>query len=413
MIHFEQATLSNGLKLVVTNDPSTPLVAVCTTYMVGTRDEQMDKTGFAHLFEHLMFGGSENAPDFDGALQDAGGENNAYTSNDFTVYYETLPLENLETALWLESDRMAALTLNKKALKTQQKVVVEEFKETCLNEPYGDVWHFLSPLVYTQHPYKIPTIGLSFEHIEQATLEDVKSFFERYYRPDNAILTLCGNINLETALPLVEKYFGRIPASAPLQKNYPQEPTQTEKRSLWHQGEVPLNAIYLAFRAAPRASQAYYIEDVLSDLLAEGETGSLYQQLVKERQIFTEIDAYTTATLDDSMFIIEAKLYDNQTFETAEATIWEELRKLQTQPLNTRDWEKLQNRIESNFVFGELSTINKAMNLGFYTALGDANLINTEADLYRSLSPVQICEHAQALFQPERASVLYYQKKKA
>jgi len=410
MTKFETAQLANGLQLVVHQDINTPLAAVCVTYKVGTRDEELHRTGFAHLFEHLMFGGSKNAPNFDDEIQQAGGENNAFTNQDFTVYYQTLPLTNIETALWLEADRMADLGLNKKSLSTQQKVVVEEFKETCLNEPYGDVWHHLSPLVYTQHPYKIPTIGLTFEHIEQASLDDVKRFFQRFYRPNNAVLSIVGNINLATALPLVEKWFGDIPAGENLGKNYPQEPPIKEPRRLRVKSNAPLNAIFISFLASPRTALGYYADDLLSDILAEGEAARLYQHLVKEQQIFTEIDAYTTENVDAGLFVIEAKLAENQTFEAAEAAIWKELDALKSEKLSAHEWQKLQNRVEHDLVFEEISINNKAINLGFYAALGDIQQINKEADCYKRISPEFLQNYSQQLFNPQSAATLWYEK---
>jgi zinc protease len=410
MINFETAELKNGLQLVVHQDISSPLAAVCMTYKVGTRDEDLHRTGFAHLFEHLMFGGSKNALNFDDEIQNAGGENNAFTNQDFTVYYQTLPLANLETALWLEADRMSDLLLNKKSLATQQKVVVEEFKETCLNEPYGDVWHHLSPLVYTQHPYKIPTIGLTFEHIEQASLEDVKNFFQRFYRPNNAVLSIVGNINLAIALPLVEKWFADIQEGQKLIKNYPTEPKIEQPRRLKVQANVPLDAIFISFLSASRYELNYYADDMLSDILAEGEAARLYQRLVKEQQIFTEIDAYTTETLDAGMFVIEGKIAENQTFETAEQAIWTELNALKNEKLTHHEWQKLQNRVEHNLAFGEISSVNKAINLGFYAAINDLPRINQEADFYKQINPDFLQNYAQKLFNPQNTVTLLYEK---
>jgi len=414
MINFEREELANGLRLVVNTDKSTPLVAVCVSYFVGTRDEDSEKTGFAHLFEHLMFGGSKHAPNFDDYIQSAGGENNAYTNQDMTVYYETVPRENLEVALWLEADRMADLTLNKKALAVQRKVVVEEFKETCLNEPYGDVWHYLSPLAYQTHPYQVPTIGKSIDHIKNATIEDVKSFFDRFYRPNNAVLVLSGNIELAEAKELAEKWFGDVAAGEPVSRNYPKEQPQTEARRVEVRADVPLNALYIAFVGASRGEAAYYADTLLTDVLAEGEAARLYQRLVKDESVFSEIDAYTTATIDESLVVIEAKLYDNISFEQAEAAIWRELDLLKNEPLTPREWEKLQNRVESTLIFSEISASNKAANLAYYELLGDIELINRESEAHRAVSPNVLQNRAQYLFQPQRSNTLrYYAEAKA
>ena len=411
MINYQRTTLDNGLRLIVNTDRSTPLVAVCITYFVGTRDENPERTGFAHLFEHLMFGGSKNAPNFDDYIQSAGGENNAYTNQDMTVYYEVVPRENLEIALWLEADRMADLTLNKKALNVQRKVVVEEFKETCLNEPYADVWHYLGPLVYKKHPYQVPTIGKEIDHIKNASLEDVQSFFKKFYRPNNAVLTLSGNIEMEEAKALVEKWFGDLPAGEAIDRNYPQEEEQTEARTLDIYAAVPLKALYIAFPAAKRNEAAYYADSLLTDVLAEGEASRLYKSLVKDKLMFSEIDAYTTGTLDTSLVVIEGKLYDNITFEAAEAAIWAELEHLKNNPLAEREWEKLQNQVETNLVFSELSSSNKASNLGYYEVMGDLERINSEHQAHREATPSVLQARAKALFQKQRSNTLRYHVK--
>ncbi len=413
MINFHRSRLPNGLRLLVNIDRSTPLVAVCLTYFVGTRDEDAARTGFAHLFEHLMFGGSQNAPNFDDYVQRAGGENNAYTNQDMTVYYQTLPSENLDVALWLEADRMNALTLNKKALGVQRKVVVEEFKETCLGEPYGDVWHHLAPLVYTQHPYQVPTIGKEIAHIEKAELSDVKSFFERFYAPNNAVLVVSGNVDPQTVAERVQHYFGDIAPAPDYARVYPQEPEQTQARRKTLQADVPLNAIYIAFPSAGRGSADYYADCLLTDILAEGEAARLYQRLVKTQALFSEIDAYTTATIDPAMIVIEGKLSENVSFETAEAAIWQELEQLKNEALAEREWDKLQNRVENSLIFSELSPSTKAANLGFYELLQGAEGINEETAAYRAVSAQRLQSRAQAIFRPERSNTLLYEAKEA
>lgn len=411
MVSFVRHTLANGLRLLVHTDNSTPLVAVCLSYDVGTRDENPDKTGFAHLFEHLMFGGSKHAPDFDDPLQKAGGENNAFTNQDMTVYYEVLPRENIETALWLEADRMAHLTLNKKALEVQRKVVIEEFKETCLNEPYGDIWHHIGALAYKVHPYSVPTIGKTPQHIADATLGDVKHFFESHYCPNNAVLSIAGNIDGEEALSLVEKWFGAIPAGKVPPRQLPAEPQQTEARSLSIEADVPLNALFICFHCAARKDAEYYIDDILTDLLGGGESAILYQQLVKKEQLFSEIDAYLTGTTDTNLFIIEGKLSEETSYEQAEAAIWSILEQIKNETISPRELQKLKNRVEHSLVFSETSAINKAISLGYFELLGNADDINEEAAQYNKLTPPDLQLRAQYLLSKHRASTIYYRSK--
>lgn len=412
MIHFHRRTLPNGLRVLVNVDRSTPLAAVCLTYFVGTRDEEADCTGFAHLFEHLMFGGSQNAPNFDDYVQRAGGENNAYTTQDMTVYYESLPTENIDVALWLEADRMRSLTLNKKALNVQRKVVVEEFKETCLGEPYGDVWHHLAPMVYTRHPYQVPTIGKEIAHIEGAELSDVKSFFERFYAPNNAVLVISGDVDVESVYARVEHYFGDIaPSALPLRRTYEQEPEQTSERRKVVRADVPLNGLYIAFPAAGRGSSEYYADCLLTDILAEGEASRLQQRLVKSHALFSEIDAYTTATIDPAMIVIEGKISEGRSFEEAESAVWAELEALKTVTLGEWEWEKLQNRVEHSLVFAEMGASTKAANLGFFEWLGGAEAINEETKAYRAVSAERLQARAQEIFRRERSSTLLYEAK--
>lgn len=412
-MEFTKYQLDNGLKLLVHQDKSTPLVSVCITYNVGTRDEQAGKTGFAHLFEHLMFGGSKNAPSFDDYIQQAGGENNAFTNQDMTVYYEYMPCQNLEVALWLEADRMLQLNLNEENLERERKVVVEEFKESCLNEPYGDVWHHIGPLAYKKHPYQIPTIGKVPEHIENAKLEDVKEFFSHYYCPNNAILSVSGNVEPEEVFELTQKWFGEIEAGPAAKPALEQEPIQTEKRTLVVEANVPLNAIYMVFHGAERRSDDYYVDDFITDVLAEGDASQLYQSLVKEQELFTHIDAYITASMDKGLMVIEGKLAEGVSFEVAEAVIWEELQRLKDNLLTQEAVEKFQNRIEHNIEFSEMNNLHKAINLGYYELLGDAALINEEKSKYNNITAEDIQTRSQKLFKEAASSVVYYKSKQA
>lgn len=408
MVHFTRTILSNGLRVLVHEDHSTPLAAVNMLYYVGSRDEKPDKTGFAHLFEHLMFAGSRNAPDFDEPMQRAGGENNAYTTNDYTTFYEILPSENLETALWLESDRMLALNITKKALNVQRRVVVEEFKETCLNEPYGDAWHHLSALMFHRHPYRWPVIGLSPEHVENATIEDVRAFYQQWYTPNNAVLTIAGNVHTPEVLQMAEKWFGSIPAGPAPLRNLPEEPPQTALQRLEVRADVPVPAIYLAFRMPPRLHNDFYPVDLLTDVLAQGQSARLYRRLVKEKQCFSQIDAYVTANIDPGLLIIEGKPAEGTLPDDALAAIWAELELLKNDPIDARELVKIQHRFESTVVFSETSALNKAQNLGFYEILKSAELMNEEVDTYLAVTPGDLLRTAQQLFQPTNAAVLIY-----
>lgn len=411
MIKFSRFTLQNGLRVIVHEDKSTPMAAVNVLYNVGARDESPDKTGFAHLFEHLMFGGSEHAPEFDDPIQMAGGECNAFTNSDLTNFYDLVPVENLETVLWLESDRMKSLNFSEKNLDVQRKVVVEEFKETCLNQPYGDVWHHLSDLAYKVHPYRYPTIGKVPQHVEDATLDDVKDFFQKYYRPNNAILVLAGNVKTKQAKELVEEWFGDIPMGDIPQRDLPQEPEQQEFRQLTNEANVPTNAIYLAFHTPGRADKNYYAIDLLSDILGNGRSSRLYQRLMKEEQLFTSIDAYITGYLDPGLLVIEGKPAEGVSVKKAEAAIWQELEKIKNELVEARELEKIKNKMESSLEFSEANILNKAINLAFFELLGDAELINSEALEYQRVTAEEIQQMAKKILSKENCSELFYLSK--
>lgn len=409
MVHFTRQTLPNGLRVLVHEDNSTPLVAVNVTYYVGSRDEQADKTGFAHLFEHLMFAGSRNAPDFDEPLQRAGGENNAYTTNDYTTFYEILPAENLETALWLESDRMMALNISQKTFSVQQKVVVEEFIETCLNEPYGDSWHHLSDMMYREHPYRWPVIGLLPEHLQNATLADVKAFYKNWYTPNNAVLSVAGNIRAGEVFRLAERWFSAIPAGPAMRRDLPPEPLQPEPvRREIRSSNVPVPAVYLAFRTPARLHPDFYAVDLLSDVLAQGASSRLYRRLLKEREIFSQIDAYITANVDPGLLVVEGRPSVGISPDVALAAIWEELELLKKTPIEQRELEKIQHRFESTVVFSETSVLNKAQNLAFYELLDRAELMNEEVATYLAVTPADMHRAANALFQEGNSGALIY-----
>lgn len=402
--------MDNGLRVLAHEDFSTPLAAVNVAYDVGSRDEHPDKTGFAHLFEHLMFAGSMHVADFDEPLQRAGGDNNAYTTNDYTTFYESLPAHNIETALWLESDRMLALNVNKKSLEVQRRVVVEEFKETCLNEPYGDVWHHLNDLMYQVHPYRWPVIGLSPDHVEKATIDDVRQFYKKWYTPRNAVLSICGPIKTDEAFRLAEKWFAEIPAGPALpERYYPVEPEQTEhRRRVVHSPNAPVPAVFLAFRMPARLDKAFYAADTLTDILAEGRSSRLYQRLLKEKQIFAQIDAYVTANTDPGMLVIEGRPSDGVDVETALEAIWAELEDLQQQVLAHRELDKIKRRFESTIVFSEISVMNKAQNLGLFELLSNAEYMNEEVGYYLAITPEAVQKAAKACFRRENAVSLVY-----
>lgn len=409
MVHFTRQILPNGLHVLVHEDNTTPLVAVNVAYYVGSRDEQSDKTGFAHLFEHLMFAGSKNAPDFDDPLQRAGGENNAYTTNDYTTFYEILPAENLETAFWLESDRMLALNISKKALDVQRKVVVEEFKETCLNEPYGDSWHHLSELMYREHPYRWPVIGLVPEHVEKAELEDVRAFFKNWYTPNNAVLAVAGKVRAEEVFRLAEKWFAAIPPGPTAPRELiPEPPQDAPRRREVRSSNVPVPAVFLAFRTPARLHPDFYAVDLLSDVLAQGPSSRLYRRLLKERQIFSQIDAYITANIDPGLLVIEGRPSEGVSPDEALAAIWEELELLKKHTIETRELEKIQHRFESTVVFSETSVLNKAQNLAFYELLDRAELMNEEVGIYLAVTPADLHKAANDLFQERNSATLIY-----
>lgn len=408
MIEVTKHILPNGLKVLIHQDFSTPIASFNLLYNVGSKDENPEKTGFAHLFEHLMFGGSVNIPVFDEHLERIGGENNAFTNNDITNYYITLPVENIETAFWLESDRMLSLAFTKKSLDVQRNVVVEEFNQRYLNQPYGDVWLNLRPLAYTRHPYMWPTIGKSTDHIKKATLSDVKDFFYSHYAPNNAILCIAGPVNPNQIIELSNKWFGPIEKRNITVRNLPQEPIQIAPRKLEVIRDVPFNAIYKAYHMCCRNHADFPATDLMSDLLSNGKSARLYQKLVKEKQIFSNVNAYITGDIEEGLFIITGQLYPTTSFEVAEIAINQEIITLQSEPISNYELEKVQNKFESNFTFEETSVLNKAMNLAFYELLGDATLINTEVQKYRSVTPENIMQVAQKILVENNCSTLYY-----
>lgn len=408
MIQFEQFELSNGLKVIVHEDHSTPMAVVNILYDVGARDEDPERTGFAHLFEHLMFGGSINIPSYDEPLQLAGGENNAFTTNDLTNYYCQLPAENIETAFWLESDRMLSLAFDEKSLEVQRKVVSEEFKEHYLNKPYGDVWHKLRNLAFKTHPYKWMTIGAQLSHIEDATLDDVKKFFFKHYTPVNAILTVAGHVSIEQVKQLAEKWFGNIPSGERYQRNLPVEPEQTEPRKLDVTANVPLDAFYKCWHIYPRLDKRYYIADLITEILSGGGSSRLFQSLVKEKQLFSNIECYHFGTLDAGLLAIEGKLVKGVKMEDAEAAVEAELAKIKAVLVEEKELQKVKNKTESLIAFEDMSLMNRANSLAFYTLLGDTNMINKELEKYQAVTAEDIRKEANIIFNLHNSNTMYY-----
>jgi predicted Zn-dependent peptidase len=412
MIRFEKFKLKNNLTVIVHQDKSSPMACVNILYDVGARDEDENKTGFAHLFEHLMFGGSINIPNYDEPLQLVGGENNAFTTNDITNYYCTVPAENLETAFWLESDRMLSLAFTDKSLEVQRSVVIEEFKQRYLNQPYGDVWLLLRPLCYTTHPYKWATIGKEISHIENATMDDVKSFFKKHYHPANAIMVVSGNVELDHVKQLSEKWFGPIPEVKKPARNIPAEPKQTEARKLTVERDVPVSSIYKAYHMCARCDKDYHAFDLMSDVLSRGNSSRLYHALVKENPLFSEINAYVMGDFDKGLFVVSGKLSEGVEMDTAEKAILKELEKIKTEVVSETELQKCKNKVESSITFSETDILNKATNLAISELMGDAELINKEIGKYLNVTASDIKNIANSTLQESNCSTLYYLKKK-
>lgn len=412
MIHFERTRLPNGLTILIHPDKTTPMVAVDVCYNVGSRDEHPNHTGFAHLFEHLMFGGSKHIPSYDEPLQKAGGDNNAFTSNDLTNYYLTLPNDNLETGFWLESDRMLELAFSENSLEVQRNVVIEEFKQRYLNQPYGDIWPLLRQLAYKVHPYQWPTIGREISHIEKATIQQVKDFFFTHYAPNNAVLVVSGNIEPEKVIKLAEKWFGPIPARQVKPRDIPQEPEQTEMREQTVIRDVPNDSLYMAYHMSDHLSPDYYATDLISDVLSNGNSSRMYVNLVQKQKLFTELDAYLSGDFEPGLFVVSGKPSDGISLETARKAIESELDRIKQERVQERELEKVKNKVEANIVYSEMNYLTKGMNLATNEILTDASLINTQIELYRSVTADHIRNVAQQIFRPENCSVLNYIAKK-
>ncbi len=411
MIQFEKFTLENGLRVIVHKDYSTPMAVVNVMYDVGARDEDPNKTGFAHLFEHLMFGGSLHIENYDEPLQMAGGENNAYTTNDLTNYYIQLPAENIETAFWLESDRMLSLAFSEKSLDVQRKVVCEEFKEHYINKPYGDAWHKMRELAYEVHPYRWMTIGKELSHVENAKLEDVKKFFLKFYQPANAILVVAGNVTTEQVKQLAEKWFADIPSGEKYNRNLAQEPSQTKAKKMEITADVPLDALYKSWHISSRLDDRYYTADLITDILSGGGSSRLFHSLVKEKKLFSNIGCYHFGSHDNGLLSIEGKLVKGIKMQEAEKAVTEELEKIKTELVNEAELQKVKNKTESTIAFEDMAVAGRAESLALYELLGDAELMNQELEKYNAITTEDILNESRNIFSEENSNTIYYYSK--
>jgi predicted Zn-dependent peptidase len=411
MIVFEKFILQNGLRVLLHVDKSTPMAVVNVMYDVGAKDENPNQTGFAHLFEHLMFGGSINIPNYDEPLQQAGGENNAYTTNDLTNYYAVLPAQNLDTALWLESDRMLSLAFSQKSLDVQKKVVCEEFKEHYINKPYGDVWQTMRSLAYTSHPYSWMTIGKELSHIENAQLQDVKSFFTKHYNPSNAILVVAGNIEINDALKKVEYWFGNIPSGTKYNRNIAAEPLQQQSRTKEVYANVPLNALIKTWHIDSRLEKGYYVADIITEILGGGGSSRLYQKLVKEKQLFSSLECYHFGTIDKGLLAIEGKLVNGINMDEANKAVENEVNTLMQQLIDPKELQKTKNKTESIIAFEDMAVMSRSNSLAYYELLGNANLMNEELEKYQQITVQDVLDYSQRIFNPNNSNTLKYYSK--
>jgi zinc protease len=408
MIGFNKFVLDNGLRVLVHEDASTPMAVVNILYDVGAKDENPNKTGFAHLFEHLMFGGSVNIPDYDEPLQRAGGENNAYTTNDLTNYYCSLPAQNIETAFWLESDRMLSLAFSKKSLEVQRKVVCEEFKEHYINKPYGDVWFKMREMAFKEHPYKWMTIGKELSHVENATIDDVKAFFSKHYTPCNAILVVAGNVTTEQVKQLANKWFAPIPSGVKYNRQLPIEPARNGARKLEHTANVPLHAFVKSWHIDARLQKGYYVADIITEVLGGGGSSRLYQNLVKEKQLFSNIECYHFGSIEKGLLAIEGKLVKGVQMDAAANAVQAIIEQLQNENISEAELQKAINKTESVLAFEDMSIVSRAASLANYELLGDGNLINQEFDNYRQLNINDVKQYSQQIFNENNSNTLLY-----
>jgi predicted Zn-dependent peptidase len=410
MIHYDSFRLPNGLTTYFHQDYTTPMAVVNVLYNVGSRDEHEDQTGFAHLFEHLMFGGSKHIPDYDIPVQRVGGENNAFTSPDITNYYISLPAVNLDTALWLESDRMLSLSFDPKVLEVQRNVVVEEFKQRYLNQPYGDSWLKLRPLAYQIHPYRWATIGKDIAHIEQATMDQVEDFFYRFYRPNNAVLVVAGPLELAEVQDKVAKWFGDIPSGSLVERQLPREPKQMQARFDEVGASVPLDGLFKTYHMPGRFEEGFYPADLLADLLGRGKSSRLYQKLVKEKPLFNSITANCTSSLDPGLLCIRGFVNPGVSLETANEAVETLLAELPSEHIQEEEVEKVKNQAETSLVFSEVELLSRCLNIAFAANAGNVTWVNQDKEKIQQVSVASLHKSAQEVLQPNNCSTLYYRK---
>ncbi len=407
MIDIKRKTLSNGLRVVVHEDPLAPIATFNVLYQVGARNESPERTGFAHLFEHLMFGGSEHVHDFDSQVQRVGGDSNAFTTNDFTNYYITLPADNIETAFWLDSDRLCCPTFTQHALDVQKMVVVEEFRQRYLNRPYGDEQHLFRDLVYKVHPYRWPTIGLKVEHILDASLAEVEAFFYANYIPRHAVISIVGNVDAERMFDLAEKWFGEIERDAP-DVVPPEEPVQTEARMLDHSAKVPASHVSIAFHTGRRTDSDFYYGDLLTDILADGASSRLTLNLVKGSQTCTDANAFVMGSLDPGALVFSANVANGVEPEHVLAQLWAEIDKMREENPSDYEMKKARNRQEAAYILNLMGAQSLAQALATYEVYGNANLINKEYNAYEGISAEDISAYARKVFTRENSSTFIY-----
>jgi zinc protease len=408
MISFERKILGNGLTVLVHEDGSTPMAVVNLLYDVGSSDEDPQKTGSAHLLEHLMFGGSANITSFDREVHRAGGENNAYTTNDITNYHIHLPAVNLETGFWVESDRMLDLSFSQKGFDIQKNVVIEEFRQRYINQPYGDLWKLIRSLAYTVHPYRWPVIGMDLLHIANQTLEEIRQFYHEHYCPSNAIMCIAGNVKAANCFALAEKWFGDLRPRKRTRRDLPGEPEQQHLRKLKVFRDVPAHEIVLAYGMCERKSPQYYTVDLISDLLTGGRSSGFYRQLVMEKKLFSQINAYLTGSRDPGLFIIKGRPAADIGIEEAHEAILGEIRNFTLCPPLPGELNKARNKTEAMRQYSYSSILNKAADLAYHELFGDAGNINAETDNYRKISNTDVHKVSHSLFDPGNCSVLYY-----
>lgn len=412
MVAFEKYHLDNGLTVILQQDTTTPMVATNVCYNVGSKDENPERTGFAHLFEHLMFGGSKNIANFHKEVELASGSENGFTSIDVTDYYITLPKQNLEVAFWLESDRMNELVFSPESLEIQRHVVIEEYKQSYLNQPYGDAMLLHMPLCYQKHPYLWMPIGKTPQHVEEATMEEVKAFFYTFYRPNNAVLTVSGNIQIEACKDMIHKWFSPILQGKPYIRNLAQEPLQTEPRYLDITRDVPSDRLQKAYKMGKRTDSEYVPACMLVDILSNGKSSRLIKKLKYENPIFSSINAYLLGSFDDGLLFIIGYTYPNIAIEDADKLVQEQLQLLCEDGISDYELQKVKNKAKTEFDYDMLDVQSKTMNLSINEVMSAAEIVNSMEEAYMRVTAEDIQQTARKIFNENRCSTLYYRAKK-